>query len=650
MSDYDADSTSIFSQKTHLPDDTVFYSIYPDFSLNSATTNSTSTISATAVTDQLHNLHLQILQTLAPFTTPYIFQHQPFTLTPLLSPIPHLHGRLRFGDNLEDEWFVAFLLFTVSHHFTNLSISLHDSDGQFLLIETAFHLPRWLNPNTSTNRVFIRCGRLYILPPSIFPTTPDLITALEFLLENYTNNEIIRATPDAVQQNLEKKIKEYPEKAEKNMHRVRVRVPVSVAWILKHEPCLISLAVEGFYDRDVDSMKFAEKMGRFLPNGKQEDVVQVFVKMSKTMYAQLMQQTFRPPKCYPGMPLISGAEAYKEAELGMKIACGFEMVYQLRKRLGEEGKGSTWEVYRENLEKSGYFEGLLPGSVDYKILMQKAEEYYRNSSLQTRASEMLNAPVRRIDEILSLPHSVDDFKGQELPPSDDDSWLYYGEDELNAALQERQMEMELFDSKRKMKQKVKGEDDTGSSVYDLGEIANSMQVFVKKMSSYEGAEVTENRDMKDVDFDVNRFMKEMESVLGRQPTEDIGSDVDLENGSSSDMDFDDSEDDSDVAEPENEERGDAFMQSYSDALNKELKATTLGRSFVHANEEPLKKDEGTSNATDDMEEEFNPVDVDFNLVKSLLDSFSSQQGLPGPASNLLGLMGLQLPEDGKIGK
>ena len=51
-----------------------------------------------------------------------------------------------------------------------------------------------------------------------------------------------------------------------------------------------------------------------------------------------------------------------------------------------------------------------------------------------------------------------------------------------------------------------------------------------------------------------------------------------------------------------------------------------------------------------MEEEFNPVDVDVNLVKSLLDSFSSQQGLPGPASNLLGLMGLQLPEDGKKGK
>lgn len=55
--------------------------------------------------------------------------------------------------------------------------------------------------------------------------------------------------------------------------------------------------------------------------------------------------------------------------------------------------------------------------------------------------------------------------------------------------------------------------------------------------------------------------------------------------------------------------------------------------------------QGTSNATEDMEEDFTPVDVDVNLVKNFLDSFSSQQGLPGPASNLLGLMGLQLPQD-----
>lgn len=60
--------------------------------------------------------------------------------------------------------------------------------------------------------------------------------------------------------------------------------------------------------------------------------------------------------------------------------------------------------------------------------------------------------------------------------------------------------------------------------------------------------------------------------------------------------------------------------------------------------------QGTSHAAEDMDEDFSPVDVDVNLVKSFLDSFSSQQGLPGPASNLLGLMGVQFPKDDKKGR
>ncbi|KAJ1407531.1 Ecd family [Sesbania bispinosa] len=67
------------------------------------------------------------------------------------------------------------------------------------------------------------------------------------------------------------------------MHRARVRVPESVAQVLKHDPCLISLAVEGFYDTDVDSMKFAAKMEWFLEKGKEEELVCVSVKMSRAM-------------------------------------------------------------------------------------------------------------------------------------------------------------------------------------------------------------------------------------------------------------------------------------------------------------------------------------------------------------------------------
>jgi hypothetical protein len=54
--------------------------------------------------------------------------------------------------------------------------------------------------------------------------------------------------------------------------------------------------------------------------------------------------------------------------------------------------------------------------------------------------------------------------------------------------------------------------------------------------------------------------------------------------------------------------------------------------------------QGPSNAgAEDGNEELTPVDIDFNLMQSFLDPFFSQQGLPGPASNLLGLMGVKVP-------
>ncbi|KAK2973495.1 hypothetical protein RJ640_020157 [Escallonia rubra] len=377
-----ADADSIFSQKnSRLPEDTVFFSIYPDSSLQSPNPNSSTTAA------ELQSLHLQILQALSPYIANYIWQHEPFTLsisTPAsTNDVPHLHGKLRFGDNMEDEWFAVFLLFQASRHFPNISVRVWDTDGEFLLIEAAFHLPRWVNPDTSTNRVFIRRGSLHIVPLTDFPSAPTLRESLKYVIESEGKTK----ADDSVQIAIQNRIGEYPERASRNMHRVRVRVPVKVAQVLRHEPCLISLAVEGFYDRDVDSMKLiATRMERFLPNGSSEELVEANVVMSRAMYAQLVQQTFQAPKWYPMPARGAGGAAYAEAELGMKITCGFEMVYQMRRREGVEGKGSTWEVFRQSLERSGYFEGLLPGSKEYRRLMESAEEYYRNSALHSRAS------------------------------------------------------------------------------------------------------------------------------------------------------------------------------------------------------------------------------------------------------------------------
>ena len=58
-----------------------------------------------------------------------------------------------------------------------------------------------------------------------------------------------------------------------------------------------------------------------------------------------------------------------------------------------------------------------------------------------------------------------------------------------------------------------------------------------------------------------------------------------------------------------------------------------------------KKSAAAAAASDDIDElddDFQPVNVDVNTVKNLLQSYQAQHGLPGPASNLLGSMGVKL--------
>ena len=81
-----------------------------------------------------------------------------------------------------------------------------------------------------------------------------------------------------------------------------------------------------------------------------------------------------------------------------------------------------------------------------------------------------------------------------------------------------------------------------------------------------------------------------------------------------------------------------FMSQYDEALGGQLSGTTLGQTFA--------SDEGKlAQAGPQQEEELQPVDVDMNLVQSMLQSYTAQHGLPGPASNLAGMLGLQLPDN-----
>ena len=61
------------------------------------------------------------------------------------------------------------------------------------------------------------------------------------------------------------RLKGYPQKARRQMHKARAILPAKVAAVLHADPGLAGPAVDAFYDRDVDDMQAATRMRHFAP-------------------------------------------------------------------------------------------------------------------------------------------------------------------------------------------------------------------------------------------------------------------------------------------------------------------------------------------------------------------------------------------------
>ncbi|KAF3122179.1 hypothetical protein TWF569_002259 [Orbilia oligospora] len=143
-----------------LVEDTVDYYIH-------LVPTSTAAASQNDVKSELEKLLPDILKAIKPFTDDFIWQRDEFKLTIAENDaIACLHGRIEFGESIDDEWFTVFLLREISKLFPQLWIRVADTDGEFLLIEAAHALPKWLSPEVADNRVWISNGALRIIPRS----------------------------------------------------------------------------------------------------------------------------------------------------------------------------------------------------------------------------------------------------------------------------------------------------------------------------------------------------------------------------------------------------------------------------------------------------------------------------------------------------
>ncbi|XP_034753221.1 protein ecdysoneless homolog [Etheostoma cragini] len=619
----------------------------------------------------------EILAKVAPLLIQNIWQHQSFNLKyhPEKGGVPaHIGGSTQFGDNVEDEWFIVYLLQQITEAFPELAARVEDNDGEFLLIEAADYLPKWLNPDNSENRVFLYKGALHILPcPSKSSpvgiskdVVPSVAQALALLS---THPEACQASPE-ISSALRKRLDGYPEKIKASLHRAHCFIPSGIDMVLAQRPDLVAPAVSAFYLRDPVDLQACRSFKTFPPDTR----VLTSVTFTRCLYAQLQQQQFTPDRRSGfTLPPCSHPQ-YKSHELGVKLAHGFEILCSKCRMPSSERDAPVscnpqWKGFIDSLKRNGYFRGELEGSANYRELTRSAENFFK----QYVASK--SSALSPGEEVLQLLHSCSPFNLEELkkqesqlPQEDSDSWLDITTQDLECMLQERSgrradvgsqdtsstkqtQYVRVAEEREKEKEDNKEEEDVN---YSLVAVSQGMKNFLSAMSSHEGAELPWSSLTKPFSFEPDSMANALDRLLGSKE-EELDSD-----------DLDD-EDDNDYEEEEGDEKEEGSsgytemngtetldnLRRYMDQMDQELMKTNLGQSFSLTNNNKAGLNIGfPPSATDgppghggaeDTEEEIQPLDVDLNLVTNLLESLSCQAGLAGPASNLLQSLGIHLP-------
>ena len=377
---------------------------------------------------------------------------------------PFIEGITNYGDNVDDEWFIVFLLRHLTKIDPDLVVQIEDTDGDFLLIEAAEYLPKWLSPDTSKNRVFIHHGKLHIIHKRKEPLPHGVPSLSDAIKTTRSPRYETKASRD-VQSIIEKRVKEFPALIRKHQQRTRCFVPAAVASLLIFDPFLITHAVKAFVERDIFDAKAMKTMKHFPP----ENRVQRIVTMTRCQYAQLVSIDFEPDKRIGWEVPPKASHLHKSYELGMKIACGFEILAAAAKRKNQtEGSDfvdqlsaldydldhdKRWLRFIQVLYLNGYFKELLKGSREYNERLKRAKRYFVNNILPVVSNESSEEGVmqshhltskaavgRRVDKILkTLDVDFEKLKNEEqqLGPEDSDKWMKLDIQDFDAFLKDK---------------------------------------------------------------------------------------------------------------------------------------------------------------------------------------------------------------------
>ncbi|KAK4051282.1 hypothetical protein OIO90_004763 [Microbotryomycetes sp. JL221] len=454
--------------------------------------------------DKLVQLQAQILALANQLSREYIFHKQSFNLS--LTPVSFtsatttttnpggssLQGQTEVTDAVDDEWYIVWLLQQISKQFQNTVIRVQDEDGEFLLIEAAEVLPKWITPQNATNRVWIYEGQLHLVPLEHksdlpFQASTDFDVEEQGHIDETTAISLVRDPNVAtlasrtIQDVVWARTNRYPQAAQDHHHTTLAYLPVEIALALADSPHLISEAVASFYEREPDSLKHCHTMKRFPPTSPTQawsvvtepdtsestvsglpNTVLVPTRMTRPLYSQLVLQKFYSPKPFERVGWnenVRDEDDDRRRLVGMKIACGFEMLYQqtqplVRHPTFDPTQQPVYQTYLKSLRDSGYFDKELEGSQRWKALEFKARLAWR----QARLSELDDRPpfAQRVDEAIErartqplLPNRVTGSKLSDANTlnkfEDSEEWLSLTEQGLEDILQSKQSDNNMFD-------------------------------------------------------------------------------------------------------------------------------------------------------------------------------------------------------------
>ncbi|KAK7013624.1 hypothetical protein SK128_026431 [Halocaridina rubra] len=470
-----------------------------------------------------------------------------------------------------------------------------------------------------------------------------------------------------------------------------------------------------------------------------ETRVMTAVRFSKSLYAQTLSSRYTPD-VRTGWELPPPTHSsFKTHDLGMKLACGFELLVCTAGGVTPVATPTTsappstdssssqldiannpkWLRYHQSLFDKGYFRGELEGSNLYKELEDRARQFFVANMMSgdsTSGEDVLSAGsvIIKLMSKINVDHDFYKERATRLVPADDDNWLNITPDALDEWLES--------------KFGVNGSDVPQGA--NESEVMNSLSAFLGHISDMEGAEVPQ--DLQDrirklstlstrksssgkgrkisglmvnpqirkisnqsnisdtsnssemssfsnkVDFNADSFTDALANILvtkilwcghssaHQYPAADLSqlsSQEYKEFGVPEDDYWNHSEDESSgMSSYGEEDLGDGTlsrkssntsqkssastvsatssgvdtqMKEYMREMERELAATNLGKSYPNPNE-----DEDGDDEFDDVEN-FEPVKVDMKAVQDLVKTYTAQNGMPGPASSLLGSLGIK---------